>query len=576
MTDVHDSSSGLGIPLCRYDLTQVPIELQSQQEITLELQSQQEMMTQVPLELQSQQEQHDDIDLHSTTDSKQLQIEIEKLSNYLNSLKSKIKAWEHSFMPDKPTQSDIKSNNNVAKMYKNYQKYKKIMNDLKVGKLSLSNWKDLKHSQKKNDKLKSSSDNAEKKPTKHKKSKDKKVKVQTHEFVQEDQYEDEDEDEDQDDSDKEIGPTPQLHGRVLGVFDIELKPTPQSTPVKKNPLIDNNIEFVSPLKATPRINRKLNDVEFITPSKKVERKLLFGGAGVNIETPKKQQQHKVDETPGYMKVNLSRTHSSAILLKLNNNDDNNNNDNDTDTDTDNDEIQVENESIMTPLKSPTKSLGTSPLKIEPSPILRRNLGKSLFQINNELSTLKKNLKFFESETNDDDDDDDEVKSSGDEAIESPLEVVDDIDGDVKIDNKLYDPTKEKIDTSKKRSKTMKRTTKRVKLKTVELSTNDDEFDNINIHDKIKEMDESYSKHMAQIEKNRDDLVIIDNGSDNDDQLDRLTDDDDDDSNEVYKRREHDLTKDSKKTTKGHPLSNNFVKYKIHKRKGGGNNRFSRR
>ncbi|KAG7897691.1 hypothetical protein KL935_004872 [Ogataea polymorpha] len=364
-------------------------------------------------------------------------MEINKLERYVSSLKREIKHWEHAYEAKNgkmPTTDVIKADLAVSARYKKYHKYKKILGKLQSGALTVEQWK-----------------NQERPPQNQEQNLPRSPPPSSPE------------------SEKEIGPTPQLDGRVLGIFDIEIKESPaRQTPTKQaNPVM----EVASP-------------DNFKTPTKKVERKLLFQ------ETPRRERTALLQETPQYLRTE-SNTSSAMFFGNL------------------------------TPEKKSPQVMDVSPSKVvEPSPIIRRAGRRTLYELNNEIKELQR-----------------QKSQDGEEIVEAVHEELP--EDEIKQEDVII------------RKKTAKRTTRRVRLRTLGLQDEEDMLESLDIHEEIKKLRQnSETKTISEDE----DLSQPES------------------EEEEYVRKK--ATEEDKKSTSGkHPLSNNFVRMKIHRKTGG---RFKRR
>ncbi|ESW96591.1 hypothetical protein KL918_000549 [Ogataea parapolymorpha] len=364
-------------------------------------------------------------------------MEINKLERYVSTLKREIKHWEHKYEAENgkmPTTDVIKADLAVSARYKKYHKYKKILGKLQSGALTVEQWKNQERP----------SQNAEQNlPRSPPPSSP--------------------------ESEKEIGPTPQLDGRVLGIFDIEIKESPtRQTPTKQaNPVI----EVASPDK-------------FKTPTKKVERKLLFQ------ETPRRERTALLQETPQYLRTESST--SSAMFY-----------------------------GNLTPEKKSPQVMDVSPSKVvEPSPIIRRAGRRTLYELNNEIKELQR-----------------QQSQDGEEFIEEVHEELP--EDEIKQEDVII------------RKKTAKRTTRRVKLRTLGPQDEQDMLESLDIHEEIRKL-----RQKSETKTISEDESVSESESEE----------------EEYVRKKA-TDEDKKSTTGKHPLSNNFVRMKIHRKTGG---RFKRR
>lgn len=171
---------------------------------------------------------------------------------------------------------------------------------------------------------------------------------------------------------------------------------------------------------------------------------------------------------------------------------------------------------------------------DPSPIFKGN-GRSIFSLNTEVKSLKRNLSQLL----------EEEKSLLPQPPSPSNDLVDEAEPEEITQQ-------QDLNAFKIKAKTIKRSTRRVKMKTQKDIHEDDTFEEKQIHD------------------------FITNNSDDDENVsDGLDEDNASGEEETYERMDFTHLIDQKKKSGKHPLSNNFVRMKIHKR-GNGNGRFKRR
>lgn len=409
----------------------------------------------------------------------------------------------------------------------------------------------------------------------------------------------------------EVGPTPQLNGRVLTIFDIQPSPEKiEMSPMKGVPKLNLGIQLEAPQEVemfkTPTKPVKTLDLGFGSSS----RKLTFDKIDIADDdlvkdtVPAKSNMQPIHETPKYLKTQSTKlNHVDYVMI-----DDNWSEDEFDDGFTDtmaplgrgNDD-KHEND---TPKKHFLElSFSDSELStlsyIEPSPIIKRTSGRSLFELHKDVVNLKRNLTDLqelaglESDHNELNKQDepvlqtvgydeyklDEKPKESDEAdqnlvsgesthVSSPTKdntlfrenIVNVFDPHYKLRNKI---------------KTIKRSTRRAKLQS----------DKISIHDDLEEID-IHALAFGKRKLNFDEGQSCDSAKDHSKSetphkrsSDIYTSDEDD---ELYERKDiAQLEKELEVKNKGkgfkgkHPLSNNFVRLKINRGRRG-NSRFKRR
>jgi DNA replication regulator SLD2 len=393
-----------------------------------------------------------------------------------------------------------------------------------------------------------------------------------------------DEDDDELNEITEIGPTPQLNGRVLTIFDI------QTSPEKFN---------ISPLKNRQNQQQKdLNlginldsldipdDAVFKTPSKLTSMQSLSyssletSSRKLNFETtPKVSKLNEIGETPRYLRTQTIKLNNvDEIIIGDEWSDD----DDDADVDASDDEslpniISSDNEegNILEELNELE-----SHINIEPSPIIKRT-GKSLFELHEDLVIFKKKLTGLELLK-------ENTVNEYEEA--NDLTNVEDLELEKNIEKNLNDETSKNDEDEitkvfdphyklRNKIKTIKRSTRRAKLRTEKLCIEDD-LDEIDIHalafGKHKlDFDVDHNQSDDNNEAENDDT---NNNKDNSNAVDENDEYDYGEEDEIYERKgveqlEKELQVGKIKGKGRHPLSNNFVRLKINR---GGKGRFKRR
>ncbi|OWB83903.1 hypothetical protein B5S33_g2539 [[Candida] boidinii] len=586
---------------------------------------------------------------------------IKKLQKYTLKLKKDIKDWEHSFQDEHkriPTQVDIKSNEDVSYKYKSYQKYKRKLEDaLKEGisetkenRNSLSgidekhkhsdgvkkdkhehqNHHHHRHKQDSNKEHSQRSDNSKEKSSKQEKSKkipnkDKsKTLIESVNSDDEDRENTEDGDEARDLSDlpDDLGPTPQLQGRVMGIFDINISTTPDkkkiimSTPtkLKKEESITPKKLIISPSNVknpgssfktptTSRVERKLLFTDLVTPTSRtsehaVSRNIQQSLQNTIITPRRKELPPSISETPLYLRQQ-SESHLQVELEAMKSNE---YSPDSSSSDTSISPIKntvkfmsqpaIKSKLMTTPIK--TKSyddsliMSMSPSRLsEPSPFFKKVRSKSIFELQNDLIKMNneqenwmdyedeeiRKLIELEKKTNtvgkDPEENPGENKNDNneltakqilqdEESIKLTIDVEDDINGEPF--NKTVDESKSKLlEKLRKKSKTQKRTTRRVKMKTQALDENDTLKD-MDVHQHIEELIQENLEELIDSDTEIDDLKTnLRTGAEGDEVFDKYF--------AERKRKledENNNPKKSKKATGAHPLSNNFVRLNINR------------
>lgn len=381
-----------------------------------------------------------------------------------------------------------------------------------------------------------------------------------------------------------IGPTPQLNGRVLGIFDIELKQLKsfsnllEQTPSK----IDNKEITISSPKLLGSVDDKFTGFGenkslgmFETPTSKGRTKdALFKTPQQDLASCRKKLSFgsNIEQTPQYLHHEteaLSMLDYDGMLSDLSDFDESNSDCESSTDGQDSDAPDISDDDVIVGggndpnshilgsadrLDKDSRSLLLPPTPntnklIEPSPLIKRHYEKSLFTMNQELKSIKKNLDFF---------------TEQEESSESTLE--NDADQNEKTGGKSESQKeRDPIAGYRKKIKTIKRTTRRTKLKTRGPQDVVDELQGIDIHQKLRELEENARKrHIADLgigntDFNNDiDAGVNDNGSDNEEE---------EEEEGVYVRK---MIRDppNKKRKGRNPLSNNFVRLKINNHRRG--------
>lgn len=384
----------------------------------------------------------------------------------------------------------------------------------------------------------------------------------------------------------EMGPTPQLNGRVLTIFDIQTSPEKfEMSPVKgKVDGSDSKLDLDLGITLDPHDN---DDKIFKTPSKitstlsyasldSTSRKLDFGSITPvkNVSKASSISTSGIYETPKYLRTQTLRLNNVDEIIIGDQWSEN------EDEDEEDDEAEEEKplSSIMlsddeTQNDAELKTLTDLDLRnnIEPSPIIKRS-GRSLFELHKDMVGLKRNLTDLQELMKDDDIPiiKDETTNEA-ELIKTFIDIENhESDKDVEKGNdepdddevtKVFDPHYK----LRNKIKTIKRSTRRAKLRTEKLDTKD-ALDDLDIHAL------AFGKRKLEFDEDQNQPnVNVDNGN-NSGSSDEFEED------EIYQRKDiEQLQKElnvGKSKGKGkHPLSNNFVRLKINR---GSRGRFKRR
>lgn len=306
-------------------------------------------------------------------------------------LKIQIKDWEHSFIKNNgrnPTKSDIKQNNEISLKYKQYRNYRiNKSNPLKTP------TKAKKHVQQLETPQKTSPLNSS-------------PPIQVH----------------------ELGPTPQLNGRVLSIFDVSTSPSVTPTKQMINVTVDDEFALNS------------------TPSKKSTFSSRI------MECYGEEEDHEIINSELEHEEEIVTLPSSQSIFK-----------------TPQKNNRTQNFLTETPSYLTTGTKSHSLMGVSPSPLASQRMKKGLTKIIDELNDIKSELKYG-------DFDRDELVP----VIEEEEELLESENGGNKNPNtlKLY-----------KKNRTQKRQTRRVKMK-ARKDLEVDEMKDKNVHDVIQEMEES--------------------------------------------------------------------------------------
>ncbi|ODV94091.1 hypothetical protein PACTADRAFT_4046 [Pachysolen tannophilus NRRL Y-2460] len=558
-----------------------------------------------------------------------------------NKLKLEIKEWEHNFTMTnngaKPSLKDIKLNSEIQAKYKQYNKLKKRIAALSaqspavadsqgvvsVGKQEQDNngfktpTKRLKNGY---DKVMISS------PSNHKKrSPLRKADPVIDKSGEQNDYESPNSIKSSPFKIKELGPTPQLNGRVLSIFDIPLN-SPVVTPVKRqkgtmspSKILEDQEEFqqgsvnsssddeADIQKLINKENRAKTEPEpiFKTPMKK-RQQIEFIKTPIKYSNSKSPLKKKFMETPLYLRkdvghvdgnvttdfwksspnskdlknhhITLSKTPSpnsnSNSNLNLNSNSD------------------LKRKSNVSSNNSVLLDVGSSPIF---SPQSRFSKRKSLYEMINELDQIQTEI------TNIDDVEDEDIKklimrenellirkkndakmAENDDEWNILVEQEAAAGKQDEMNAKNTEESSNAIQNSKqdetlhvhKKAKTQKRQTRRVKLHSrtgIIANQQKDDYAEVNIHERLKEMRQDDIDQMtadAEDIEDEKDLDVLNNleddlssGSSSYTSSSSSSEDDEKDDEEVVLRSK---AKDiNEKKEKFKPLNTNFVRMKIH-------------
>jgi DNA replication regulator SLD2 len=427
--------------------------------------------------------------------------------------------------------------------------------------------------------------------------------------------EDDDDDDDEEDEITEIGPTPQLNGRVLSIFDIETSPNTVS-PVKRRSddvTALNNLE----LKLGFSNNDHANDIVFKTPTRPASaRRLNFGSTTTTAETEIGKSSRKlnfdviqedpinvtpvkdaaafispgIEETPMYLrKESKTINYLDDIIVGFDWSEDELDengriilSDDDAEAEADDDDDDVVEVNVLESLMD----LNETSANTEPSPIIRK-VGRSIFEMRQDLVGLKRNLtdlgKFLDLEelkSEKTDNFDNEENNDNDKTAIQPSRVDSetehtDTEKDPDLDH-VFDPHKKLRD----KVKTIKRSTRRARIRTERVDSAD-VLDEMDIHalafgqsfvskplQPTTQKQKSHQQQDQYEEKERDIGDEYEYGEE--EEVYHRTD-----ISTLQKELEGDHGKGRKRGPGKHPLSNNFVRMKIHHKRGGGG-RFKRR
>lgn len=398
----------------------------------------------------------------------------------------------------------------------------------------------------------------------------------------------------------EIGPTPQLNGRVLTIFDIQTSPEQFLVSPLKNRLnykqenhigaqnlhIENDDVFKTPSKPASQLEKQPNQLANYLDSS--SRKLKFDDVNT---TPVKREPgtsfENLNETPRYLRTQ-SRSLKNIDEIIIGDEWSADELDGDMDGNMGDDNVVLSDDEVdMEIVALPDLDENIDHINVEPSPIIKR-MGRSLFDLHKDLIGLRRNLTDLEELVDDDEDiarskihneltakqtlEPEKETKHGEEIEGKEVPPVNDENSDdntlveATTDNtsEVIDQQKEEIQTVfdphyklRKKVKTVKRSTKRAKLRT----------DRLDQKDELAEMDIhalAFGKRPAEnpdVGLNcEDENPAADVNGDEDDFAER---------EEEYVRKdikqlEKELNVGKAKSKGKHPLSNNFVRLKINR------------
>ncbi|CDK29586.1 unnamed protein product [Kuraishia capsulata CBS 1993] len=346
---------------------------------------------------------------------------VAKIEEKIGLLKKEIKQWEHSFANGNdgrlPEFKDVKSNEGMARKYKKYEKYKRALRStleseaVKVVEVDQSQLNDNEF-----DDIK----------TKLQQEEEEETLVIT-----------------------ELGPTPQLGGRILGLFDLKL--------LEKEPQI-------------PETPTKKQDATFKTPTKKAKL-LTFGDMTPStarvLQEPNGSPSKEVMDTPIYL-----RRESRQV-----------------------EPIHFGSSPTLAPTSDPTQLTPTkwakaqliSPTKIiEPSPVLKSR-NKSIFQMGHEIEELKRQRENMHESDIEDEDIRLLIQSENLALSQEKINETRGNDEDTTKDE-ADQTTAEPEPVYRKKARTQKRSTRRVRIKTMPMDMEDD-LATVDIHKKLGKIEQ---------------------------------------------------------------------------------------
>lgn len=391
----------------------------------------------------------------------------------------------------------------------------------------------------------------------------------------------------------EIGPTPQLNGRVLTIFDIMTSPEQfLVSPLKRG---QPDVDVQAQLGAST--NQGDNEV-FKTPSKPASQVgetqsqygsnyLASSSRKLNFEdlstTPVKDATNvNINETPRYLRTqSTSLKNIDEIIIgdewsadELDEYSDEHNTENNALLMDDLADIDIE--------KLPDLDENIDHINVEPSPIIKK-MGRSLFDLHKDLIGLRRNLTDLEEMVDDEDivgnrlvhevsaDEGEGGNAHGTENsdVYNPALKDDEIEDETLVEqnakgiSEATDEQEQEIESVfdphyklRKKMKTIKRSTKRAKLRTDKVSLKDD-LEEIDIH--ALAFGKRLSEHLYEGLNGADGNAL--NGSEDDDDF---AEKEEEYVRKDLKQLEKELNVGKSKGKGRHPLSNNFVRLKINR------------
>ena len=391
----------------------------------------------------------------------------------------------------------------------------------------------------------------------------------------------------------EIGPTPQLNGRVLTIFDIQTSPEQfLISPLKRG---QPKVDIHSQLGAAAN---EFDDEIFKTPSKPASqfgepqsqygssylasssRKLKFDA--VNTTPVKSAINVNINETPRYLRTqSTSLKNIDEIIIG----DEWSADELDEYTDEENNEgnaVLMDDLADINIEKLPDLDENIDHINVEPSPIIKK-MGRSLFDLHKDLIGLRRNLTDLEELVDDEDivrnrivhempmeEEDEEGSNEGEIINDFSPALKEDENGDKTLVEQNANGTCEAADEQeeeiesifdphymlRKKMKTIKRSTKRAKLRT----------DRVSLKDELEEIDIHALAFGKRSSGHLDEGLT---GADGDASNGSGEDDDFAEKEEEYVRKdikqlEKELNIGKSKGKGRHPLSNNFVRLKINR------------
>lgn len=409
---------------------------------------------------------------------------------------------------------------------------------------------------------------------------------------------------------REIGPTPQLNGRVLTLFDIQTSPEILSiSPVK----VRKNIGIALDINDNEKhgLDNEFDSGVFLTPSKPIKKRNsndFLGSSSRKLKfddmdtTPVKkletinQSKRYINETPRYLRTQTVSLHNiDEIIIGDEWSDDSVEYIDEIDpigkikfkSLQKSDELSSDDENCNELDQLPDLTLASS-VNIEPSPIIKKSIGRSLYDLHRDLAGLKRNLTDLQDLMGEDGDHYDKNEQDSErhlidstinditEKDKTSVEIVNSAENGVDDLEDNKDNTDENEITNvfdphyklRNKMKTVKRSTRRSKLRTDKILRNDD-LELMDIHALAFGNKEISSTVGIKKDFEKDQVDF----KENEDQYAEYEDDDEYEEEEYTRKDIEELQKglDSNKSNgkrkAKHPLSNNFVRLKINRNRG---------